>query len=183
MQASAGGVREPAAAARPAVHASEREQAEQRAQESLRSEIHATDSTCCGCTAKSSAAAARARLRARQPRRAAGTRAPRQSAWSSAFSRCGPAGSRPEQARVEHVRQPGERVPVARVEARERPAHPVRREPGLHVAVLGDVGLVVVQKEGQRRAPARTPRARARRSAAASRILRARHSAPILLRL
>ena len=89
---------------------------------SLRSAIQATDSTCSGCTAKSAATnqrSARARPSCGAEARRAAARSPRAS--TTFVTWCAPA-SRPNSSHVEHVRDPGQRMPVARVTGRERPA-------------------------------------------------------------
>ena len=53
-----------------------------------------------------------------------------------------------EQFAVQHVREPGERVPVAEVPVVEGPFHATPRETGLDGRVLGDVIAVVIDDEG-----------------------------------
>ena len=53
------------------------------------------------------------------------------------------AGIGAEQFAIQHVREPGERMPVRRVETRERPAEAVPRQAGQHGMIFGDVFLVV----------------------------------------
>ena len=95
------------------------------------------------------------RVRARGGRRSRGGAAP---------------GSSPKSCDVQHVGEPGERVPVGDRERREGPANPVDREPGGHDRVGGQVAVVVeveepvpahprVEREG-RDGEQRRPRAR-----------------------
>jgi len=58
--------------------------------------------------------------------------------------------ARAEQAHVDHVREPGERVPIAGVEGGEGPGHAVEREPARDVRIAGDVLLVVEAQERER---------------------------------
>ena len=48
---------------------------------------------------------------------------------------------------VQHVRQPGQREPVAGERMPERPSHAFRRDPGAHMDVRRDVIRVVVVDE------------------------------------
>ncbi len=58
-----------------------------------------------------------------------------------------PGGTQTEEPDIQHVREPGQRVPVGRREARERPAHVFPREPGQHVLVVRQIGARVVLDE------------------------------------
>ena len=95
---------------------------------SLRSATQATDSTWSGWTAKSAATnALRQRapvIRARTTNRSAAFAGVQQHVHEVVAARV-----EPEQLDVEHVREPGQRVPVAHVERRERPDHPAPGEP------------------------------------------------------
>jgi len=53
----------------------------------------------------------------------------------------------PEQLGVEHVRQPGDGVPIRHEAGGERPAQVLRREPCRHPCVLVDVAVVVEDHE------------------------------------
>ena len=56
-------------------------------------------------------------------------------------------GREPEELHVEHVGEPGERVPVEGVQRGEGPGHPLPGEPGPHDRVLGHVLVVVEEQE------------------------------------
>ncbi len=56
---------------------------------------------------------------------------------------------RAEQLHVEHQRYPSERMPVARVEGRERPAEALRSQAGQHMRIGGHVFRVVVVDEAR----------------------------------
>ena len=57
------------------------------------------------------------------------------------------AGSQPEPGAIQHVREPGERMPVARVRGGERPFHAFPGESFFDDFVGGDVvGVIVVDK-------------------------------------
>jgi hypothetical protein len=56
-------------------------------------------------------------------------------------------GIHPEELDVEHVREPGRRVPVAGLQRREGPPRAFQGQPGLHARVLAHVQVVVVAHE------------------------------------
>ena len=58
-----------------------------------------------------------------------------------------PAGVEAEHLAVGHVREPGERMPVARVKGRERPLDPGPRQAVLNERIFGDVIVVIVKRE------------------------------------
>ena len=102
----------------------------------LRSATQATDSTCTGCTAKSAATAAQ-RQSGRSARAAAG-RAERARRVEPEAHQVVGAGVEAEEARVRHVREPGQGVPVGGVEEPERPAQAPSAQPAANHRVLGD---------------------------------------------
>ena len=112
---------------------------------SLRSAAQATDSTRSGCSAKRAATAA---LRQSAPVSAAQHR--QQQHGVGGVQRRARRGGAPrpqaEELDVEHVGEPGQRVPVRGVVA-EGPAEPAPREPGGHRRVVEDVGVIVVGDE------------------------------------
>jgi len=57
-------------------------------------------------------------------------------------------GSEPEEADVELVRDPGQRMPVRGIERRQRPANVLQRQAGVDVAVVDDIVEVVEVGEG-----------------------------------
>ena len=61
-----------------------------------------------------------------------------------------PAGVHAVDLRVEHVRNPGQRMPVAGVESRERPGDILPAQPGLNVRVLPDIIRVIEMNELKR---------------------------------
>ncbi len=48
---------------------------------------------------------------------------------------------------IGHVRNPGQRVPVAGVPGDKRPAYAVRRQSPLYVRIVGDVVRIIVADE------------------------------------
>ena len=52
-----------------------------------------------------------------------------------------------EELAIEHVREPGQRVPVGRVAGREGPPHPLETEPRSDVEIFDDVLRIVVEDE------------------------------------
>ena len=127
-----------ARAARRAVHST-----------SLRSATHATDSTWSGWTAKSGATSGAPPggpgHGAQDERRAA----PRSRRGAATFTRWWAGRRHAEELHVEHVREPGERVPVGDVERGEGPGDPLPGQARRCTArVLGDVAVVVEEDEG-----------------------------------
>ena len=60
-------------------------------------------------------------------------------------------GIQTKHAAIDHVRQPSERMPVARGQRDKRPFHPTPRHAGLHNGIFGDVkGIVIGAKAGPR---------------------------------
>jgi len=110
---------------------------------SLRSATQATDSTCRGCQANSGDQG-RAPDRAGQPSQ----QAEQQEGVGNMEQEIGDvmaAGVEAIKLAIQHVREPGERMPVAGVTGGERPGDGVRMEPVLDGGVQGDVfGVIVI---------------------------------------
>ena len=115
---------------------------------SFRSEIHATDSTCSGCTAKSAADKGTAARR----RRDVNEQSEQQQRVDDVEDEIGDvmgAGREPEELHVDEVRQPRQRMPVGVVERGERPRDGRARQPVCDVRVLTDVdGIVELDEIG-----------------------------------
>ena len=99
---------------------------------SLRSAIHATDSTCSGCTANIAATNALGPC-SRVIRRNIANSSSVFATWITRFvTWCAP-GVHPVKRDVEHVRQPRQRMPVRRMPRRQRPPHVAPAQARLHV--------------------------------------------------
>ena len=114
---------------------------------SLRSAAQATDSTCNGWRAKSAATSA---LGQRAPVAAAEKQkneAGLFATWMSALtSRCPPA-SEAEELAIEHVGEPGERMPVGGVEGGESPGEAGKVRPRATHRIVADVEVVIEADE------------------------------------
>ena len=123
------------------MHASKRQHQKSALSTSLRSEIHATDSTCSGCSANSAATNA---LRHRAPVFARSTRtaAARRRVQRAGSTSVRPAGQRRTARRPACARR-RERMPVAAVRMCEHPLPAVERDPARDVRVADDVGRIV----------------------------------------
>src|ERR1041384_3229197 len=72
-----------------------------------------------------------------------------------------PARLQPEQLTIEHVRERGQRMPVARVRVRKRPDHIAEAQSSAHDRVLVDVNVIVeVNEIMPKRLPEHDPRER-----------------------
>src|ERR1051326_7931536 len=77
-----------------------------------------------------------------------------------------PARLQPEQLTIEHVRERGQRMPVARVRVRKRPDHIAEAQSSAHNRVLVDVNVIVeVNEIMPKRLPEHDPRERNQRNA------------------
>src|ERR1043166_1899818 len=82
-----------------------------------------------------------------------------------------PARLQPEQLTVEHVRERGQRMPVARVRVRKRPDHIAEAQSSAHDRVLVDVNVIVeVNEIMPKRLPEHDPRDRNQRNATEKRV-------------